>query len=118
MLSVPRALVPAVVLWCVVVVAPASGASLSAASPEIITHNSDLLSRFWGRQVDMQAAAYVPPRCRQRALPCAVLYHLPGYGGSVATAWSTVAEYVRPRTRVPRLALAHPVLDPRVHGRR
>jgi S-formylglutathione hydrolase FrmB len=116
MVSLSRSLAAAVVLWSVCVVSPASGASLSAASLEIITHNSDLLSRFWGRPIDMQAAAYVPPRCRVRAVPCAVLYHLPGYGGSLATAWSTVAEYVRLSTRVPRLAMAHVFLDPSVNG--
>jgi S-formylglutathione hydrolase FrmB len=116
MLSVRRAFAAVVVLSGVCAVSPVSGAPLSAASLQVITYNSNLLSRFWGTPTDMQAAVYVPPRCRRRAVPCAVLYHLPGYGGSVATAWSTVADYVRLSTRVPRLAMAHVFLDPSVNG--
>ena len=116
MLSVRRALAAAIVLSGVCVVSPVSGAPLSAASLQVITYQSDLLSRFWGTPTDMQAAVYVPPRCRGRAVPCAVLYHLPGYGGSIASAWSTVADYVRLSARVPRLAMAHVFLDPSVNG--
>ena len=110
-----RPFVTAIVLWGVCSASSAPGAP-SAASLQVITYTSDLLSRFWGVPTDMQASVYVPPSCRRRATACAVLYHLPGYGGSVATAWSTVGDYVRLSARVRRLAMAHVFLDPRVNG--
>ncbi|HJW69677.1 MAG TPA: alpha/beta hydrolase-fold protein [Candidatus Binatia bacterium] len=94
----------------------ADAARPTAASLRVLTHTSDLLSQFWGAPVDMQAAVYVPPRCRRQNVRCGVLYHLPGYGGSIADAWTTVQDYVRLSARVPKLAMAHVFLDPSVNG--
>jgi S-formylglutathione hydrolase FrmB len=116
MFSPRRALAAAAMLGVIFRPCLAPAARLSAASLRTISHTSDLLSRFWGGPIDMLAAVYVPARCQRQSTPCAVLYHLPGYGGSVATAWSTLQDYVRLSARVPRLAMAHVFLDPSVNG--
>jgi S-formylglutathione hydrolase FrmB len=116
MLSAHRALAVAALLGAILRPCLVLAARVSPASLRTITHTSDLLSRFWGGSIDMQAAVYVPARCRRRSLPCGVLYHLPGYGGSLATAWSTLQDYVRLSAREPRLAMAHVFLDPSVNG--
>lgn len=94
----------------------APAAAPSAADLRIVTFTSDRLSGFWGRPIEMKAAAFVPPRCMGAQGRCAVLYHLPGYGGSLANAWSTVREFARLSSRVPRLAMAHVFIDPSFNG--
>ena len=93
-------------------------ARVAASRADVVTisYTSGLLSQFWGAPTEMKAAAFVPVGCRQAAVKCPVLYHLPGYGGSLRTAWSTLRDFARPSARVPRLAMAHVFLDPSFHG--
>jgi len=94
----------------------ARASSASSADLQTVSHTSDLLSRFWGRPIEMKAAAFVPARCRGANVRCGVLYHLPGYGGSLATAWSTLGDSVRLSARIPRLTMAHVFIDPSFNG--
>jgi len=110
-----RTCVAAVVAWGLCGPCPAR-ATPSSGSLRMVSHTSDLLSRFWGTPIDIQAAAFVPARCRRQKVTCGVLYHLPGYGGSLATAWSTLSDYARLSARVPRFAMAHVFLDPSFNG--
>ena len=89
-----------------------------AATPSLVmlSWTSDLLSRFAGGPVEMKAAAFVPARCRRTGVRCAVLYHLPGYGGSLARAGTTLRTYIHLSVRVPRLTMAHVFIDPSVNG--
>src|SRR5262249_49229418 len=54
--------------------------------------------------------------CRRSTTPCAAFYHLPGYGGSLDSAWSTLADFARLSARFRRLAMAHVFIDPSVNG--
>lgn len=94
--------------------APAAGPT--AANLRLVDFTSDRLSAFWGRPIVMKAAVFVPRRCMRAGVRCGVLYHLPGYGGSIAAAWSTVAVYARMSANSPRLAMAHVFLDPSFNG--
>src|SRR5262245_40366648 len=105
----------AIVAVLVAVTSPSTrAADRRARDVRIVSFTSERLSGFWGFPVEMKAAAYVPPRCAQ--VRCAVLYHLPGYGGSVANAWPTLREFARLSTHVPKLAMAHVFIDPSFNG--
>jgi len=92
--------------------------SVRAATPSLVmlSRTSDLLSRFAGRPVEMRAAAFVPAKCARTGVRCGVLYHLPGYGVSLARAGTTLRTYVHLSVRVPRLTMAHVFIDPSVNG--
>jgi Putative esterase len=111
----PKSVLLAIVAALVAVTPPSTrAADRRARDLRIVTFTSERLSGFWGFPVEMKAAAYVPPRCAQ--VRCAVLYHLPGYGGSVAHAWPTLREFARLSTHVPKLAMAHVFIDPSFNG--
>jgi hypothetical protein len=92
-----------------------AGAAISRADVVTISYTSPLLSQFWGSPTEMKAAVFVPADCRGSAVTCPVLYHLPGYGGSLRSAWRTLGGFARLSARVPRLAMAHVFLDPSFH---
>ena len=80
-----------------------------------VSLTSDLLSRFWGMPVQMEAKVFVPRRCRRAPTPCAVMYHLPSYGG-FKTPGTTLDDFAALGARFPGLAMAHVLLDPTVNG--
>ena len=82
----------------------------------VVSRTSDLLSRFLGKPIEMRAAAFVPARCARMEVRCGVLYHFPGFGGSLARAGVTLREYIRLSAHVPRLTMAHVFIDPSVNG--
>ena len=82
----------------------------------MISHTSDLLSRFAGTPVEMRAAAFVPAQCARMAVRCGVLYHFPGYGEPLSRAATALHAYIRLSSRVPRLTMAHVYVDPSVNG--
>ena len=92
------------------------GAPLGPSSLKIVSFTSTLLSQFWGAPTEMEAGVFVPASCRGAATPCPVMYHLPGYGGSIDTAWGTVAGFAHLSARDRRFAMAHVFLDPSVNG--
>ena len=94
----------------------ASAAGPSASSLQTVSYTSNLLSRFSGVPTQMAAKVFVPTSCRRSTTPCAVFYHLPGYGGSLDTAWSTLADFARLSAGFRRLAMAHVFIDPSVNG--
>ena len=91
-------------------------APLGPSSLKIVSFTSSLLSQFWGAPTQMEAGVFVPASCRGAATPCPVMYHLPGYGGSIDTAWGTVAGFAHLSARDRRFAMAHVFLDPSVNG--
>lgn len=103
------------ILVCMLISASAAQAGTSLALRSI-SRRSDLLSSFWGRSIAMRSKAYVPPACKAAGARCPVLYHLPGYSGSVATAWNYLAPYVVLSANNPKLAIAHVFLDPQFNG--
>jgi hypothetical protein len=93
---------------------PARSGDRPESQLRVLTFTSPRLSSFWGFPVEMNAAAFVPARCAH--VRCAVLYHLPGYGESLAQAWPTLREFVRLSTHVTRLAMVHVFIDPSFNG--
>jgi len=93
---------------------PARSADRPESHLRVLTFTSPRLSSFWGFPVEMNAAAFVPARCAH--VRCAVLYHLPGYGESLAQAWPTLREFVRLSTHVTRLVMVHVFIDPSFNG--
>src|SRR2546426_8065351 len=91
--------------------------SLSRASTRLqtLSYTSDLLSRFWGTPVQMIAKAFVPARCRRVNVHCAVMYHLPSYGG-FKTPWLELGDFVQLSVSAPGLVMAHVLLDTRFTG--
>ena len=63
----------------------------------------------------MIAKVFVPARCRRANVHCAVMYHLPGYGG-FATPWAELGDFVQLSVSAPALAMAHVLLDTRFTG--
>jgi len=88
----------------------------AAAALRRLVLTSELLSQFWGAPVDMKAAAFVPAGCRRSGATCGVMYHLPGYGGTLARAGTALAEFDRMSAASPSLAMAHVFLDPSFQG--
>ncbi|HLK09780.1 MAG TPA: alpha/beta hydrolase-fold protein [Candidatus Binatia bacterium] len=86
-----------------------------AAAFQTVSLTSDLLSRFWGMPMPIRAKVFVPRRCRRATSPCAVMYHLPYYGG-FRTPWTTLGDFAALSARFPSLAMAHVLLDPTVNG--
>ncbi len=93
-----------------------SAAPPGPSSLQTVSYTSTLLSEFSGVPTRMAARVFVPASCRRATTPCAVFYHLPGYGGSLDTAWSTLADFARLSGRFRRLAMAHVFIDPSVNG--
>ena len=94
----------------------AFAAAPTAGSLQTVLFTSTLLSQFSGVPTQMGAKVFVPASCRRSTTPCAVFYHLPGYGGSLDSAWSTLAGFARLSARFRRLAMAHVFIDPSVNG--
>src|SRR5262249_18243430 len=91
-------------------------APLGPSSLDIVSFTSTLLSQFWGAPTQMEAAVFVPASCRGAATPCPVMYHLPGYGGSIDTAWGTIAGFAHVSAHNRPFARAHVFLHPSVNG--
>jgi S-formylglutathione hydrolase FrmB len=89
--------------------------ALASQSLPKISYTSRLLSEFWGRPTQINAKVFVPARCRRAGAKCAVLYHLPGYGG-YGNARADLGDFLSLSASVPRLAMAHVLLDPNVNG--
>jgi hypothetical protein len=81
-----------------------------------VSFTSDLLSNFWHRSTVMRAMVYVPARCVKATPACPVLYHLPGYGSSLAQSWSHLSDYNSIGKRHPNLAMTQVFLDPNFMG--
>jgi hypothetical protein len=92
-----------------------SSSALAAHPLRTISYTSNLLSGFWGRPTQITAKVFVPARCRRAGARCAVLYHLPSYGG-FRNAREELGDFIGLSASVPRLAMAHVLLDPNVNG--
>ena len=99
----------------VIVAALLHASSALAVQLPKVSYTSRLLSEFWGRPTQINAKVFVPARCRRAGVRCAVLYHLPGYGG-YGNARAEIGDFIGLSASFPRLAMAHVLLDPSVNG--
>lgn len=107
-------------LRCVLFCAGFFSASADAAPGpwdlERVSLQSSVLTRFWRTPIALRAAVYVPTACQGSVPRCPVLYHFPGSGGSIESAWDTVGTFAVLSENNSALKMAHVYLDGTFNG--